>query len=137
MAVKRFIKIHSLESDICPYCRSTLSKSDDLVICKSCKTIHHQSCWNTNHRCSVFGCSGKKSLRYGNNKKSRNLKQAQPNRSAKIGRNDPCPCNSDLKYKDCCLKKVEQGITIFAPGKGGSGRRVPAAFETYVGKKSR
>ena len=22
---------------------------------------------------------------------------------AKIGRNDPCPCGSNLKYKNCCL----------------------------------
>ena len=22
----------------------------------------------------------------------------------KIGRNDPCPCNSGKKYKKCCLK---------------------------------
>ena len=28
----------------------------------------------------------------------------------KIGRNDPCPCGSNLKYKNCCLKsgKYEQ-----------------------------
>lgn len=25
----------------------------------------------------------------------------------KIGRNDPCPCGSGLKYKKCCLKKQE------------------------------
>ncbi len=24
----------------------------------------------------------------------------------KIGRNDPCPCGSQKKYKQCCLKKV-------------------------------
>jgi methionyl aminopeptidase len=24
----------------------------------------------------------------------------------KVGRNDPCPCGSGLKYKKCCLKKV-------------------------------
>ena len=23
----------------------------------------------------------------------------------KIGRNDPCPCGSGLKYKNCCMKK--------------------------------
>lgn len=26
-------------------------------------------------------------------------------RSAKIGRNDPCPCGSGKKYKKCCLRK--------------------------------
>jgi hypothetical protein len=25
----------------------------------------------------------------------------------KIGRNDPCPCGSDQKYKKCCLAKDE------------------------------
>ncbi|MFL5289843.1 MAG: SEC-C metal-binding domain-containing protein [Rhodopila sp.] len=24
-------------------------------------------------------------------------------RSAKVGRNDPCPCGSGKKYKKCCL----------------------------------
>ena len=27
----------------------------------------------------------------------------------KVGRNDPCPCGSGLKYKKCCLKKKEGG----------------------------
>ena len=27
-------------------------------------------------------------------------------RSAKIGRNDPCPCGSGKKYKNCCGKNV-------------------------------
>jgi len=25
----------------------------------------------------------------------------------KVGRNDPCPCGSGLKFKKCCLKKYE------------------------------
>lgn len=29
---------------------------------------------------------------------------------AKIGRNDPCPCGSGRKYKQCCLQR-EQGMT--------------------------
>jgi HEAT repeats/SEC-C motif len=29
--------------------------------------------------------------------------------AAKIGRNDPCPCGSGLKYKRCCLNKVAKG----------------------------
>jgi preprotein translocase subunit SecA len=28
-----------------------------------------------------------------------------PARSAKVGRNDPCPCGSGIKYKKCCGKK--------------------------------
>lgn len=35
---------------------------------------------------------------------------------AKIGRNDPCPCGSGLKYKRCCIGKQAAG-TIPAPNK--------------------
>jgi preprotein translocase subunit SecA len=35
-------------------------------------------------------------------------KKAEPirNRTAKVGRNDPCPCNSGKKYKNCCMRKM-------------------------------
>lgn len=29
----------------------------------------------------------------------------------KAGRNDPCPCGSGKKYKQCCLKKSEEQAT--------------------------
>jgi hypothetical protein len=32
---------------------------------------------------------------------------------AKVGRNDPCPCGSGMKYKKCCLdKKPRQQIVM-------------------------
>ena len=31
-----------------------------------------------------------------------------PRRTLKVGRNDPCPCGSGKKYKDCCLPKGEK-----------------------------
>ena len=31
------------------------------------------------------------------------------NRTVKVGRNDPCPCGSGLKYKKCCLGKSKSG----------------------------
>ena len=31
--------------------------------------------------------------------------QAPVTVQAKVGRNDPCPCGSGLKYKQCCLRK--------------------------------
>lgn len=31
--------------------------------------------------------------------------QAMPVRSAKVGRNEPCPCGSGQKYKKCCLAR--------------------------------
>jgi preprotein translocase subunit SecA len=30
------------------------------------------------------------------------------NRGPKVGRNDPCPCGSGKKYKNCCMKKASQ-----------------------------
>lgn len=29
--------------------------------------------------------------------------------ATKLGRNDPCPCGSGLKFKKCCLSKMEKG----------------------------
>ena len=34
--------------------------------------------------------------------------------SKKVGRNDPCPCNSGKKFKKCCINK---GITLAKPEK--------------------
>jgi methionyl aminopeptidase len=31
-------------------------------------------------------------------------------RTVKVGRNDPCPCGSGLKYKKCCMRKSEVEI---------------------------
>jgi Tfp pilus assembly protein PilF len=31
---------------------------------------------------------------------------------AKIGRNEPCPCGSGKKYKQCCLAKDEQAARV-------------------------
>lgn len=31
--------------------------------------------------------------------------QAPVTAQTKVGRNDPCPCGSGLKYKQCCLRK--------------------------------
>lgn len=34
----------------------------------------------------------------------------------KVGRNDPCPCGSGKKYKNCCLKKeTHAGIQFLDP----------------------
>jgi preprotein translocase subunit SecA len=31
-------------------------------------------------------------------------------RGARVGRNDPCPCGSGKKYKNCCLRKGSGGF---------------------------
>ena len=40
-------------------------------------------------------------MNFGSNAK-RVVRTAQPVRSEKVGRNDPCPCGSGKKYKKCC-----------------------------------
>ncbi len=37
----------------------------------------------------------------------------QPIRSEKIGRNEPCPCGSSLKYKRCCGNPLRGRSTHF------------------------
>jgi len=40
-------------------------------------------------------------------------------KDSKIGRNDPCPCGSGKKYKQCCLTKnpaSNQFITAYDDG---------------------
>jgi hypothetical protein len=33
------------------------------------------------------------------------LEWAEPRRAPKVGRNDPCPCGSGMKFKKCCLDR--------------------------------
>jgi len=44
---------------LCPYCRSDINESDQIVTCQECRTAHHAECWNEIDGCAVFGCSGK------------------------------------------------------------------------------
>lgn len=47
----------------------------------------------------------------------------------KVGRNDPCPCGSGKKYKQCCFKLTTQKKKIKAVLiKGGSKPGEPAAM---------
>ncbi len=34
----------------------------------------------------------------------------------KIGRNEPCPCGSGKKYKQCCADKATARATLFSRG---------------------
>ena len=83
----------------CPFCRSYVEAESRVVKCSVCETVHHEDCWNSNRKCSVFGCGSKqRSLQ-----KSR--KKKPPVTKGKPGRNDACACGSSLKYKDCCLNR--------------------------------
>lgn len=42
---------------ICPYCRTELTASDEVITCNVCGMPHHKSCWEENSGCTTFGCS--------------------------------------------------------------------------------
>jgi hypothetical protein len=48
---------------------------------------------------------------------------------ANLGRNDPCPCGSGKKYKQCCLAKDEEKARA-ARAKAAAEAPVPAAEAT-------
>jgi len=61
----------------------------------------------------------------------------------KVGRNDPCPCGSGKKYKNCCLPKERtlsvqpsnkpEVIDWHLEGNGKTWRRVPGALDVRIG----
>ena len=46
------------ENRNCPYCLSEIGKEDERVRCPKCGVLHHRDCWQTNGKCSVYGCDG-------------------------------------------------------------------------------
>src|SRR5438445_2598252 len=108
---------------VCPFCRSDIISESRIVLCGTCKTPHHEACWDNYHRCSVFGCSGTKRSIDRTRSTGRNPRRARL-RTDKIGRNDFCSCGSGRKYKNCCLPKTETHDTQVAPSQGLQGRDV-------------
>lgn len=39
-------------NEICPVCRKSFNKDDDIVVCPECGTPHHRECWQQNGACS-------------------------------------------------------------------------------------
>jgi hypothetical protein len=46
------------ESTVCPYCLSPIEDKEERVLCPACGVAHHVECWQTNGKCSVYGCDG-------------------------------------------------------------------------------
>ncbi len=67
---------------------------------KTCRT------WPTSLYASIFP----ENLGFTENPRAYNSKTIV-NSGPKIGRNDPCPCGSGKKYKNCCMKKASGGST--------------------------
>lgn len=42
----------------CPYCKTELKQTDDIVLCSACRMPHHKDCWIANNGCTTFGCLG-------------------------------------------------------------------------------
>lgn len=42
----------------------------------------------------------------------REMLEAEKRERVKIGRNDPCPCGSGKKYKQCCLNKPQNAVPL-------------------------
>ena len=46
------------------------------------------------------------------------VKKTPVRRKVEVGRNDPCPCGSGKKYKNCCWEKDHQVTNPSAPSDG-------------------
>lgn len=46
------------DNKVCPFCKTTFSATDDIVVCSSCEMPHHKDCWVENGGCTTFGCMG-------------------------------------------------------------------------------
>lgn len=42
----------------CPYCKSIITETDEVVLCSRCEAPHHKQCWIENQGCTTFGCNG-------------------------------------------------------------------------------
>ncbi|TJX14959.1 DUF2628 domain-containing protein [Tissierella creatinini] len=43
----------------CPYCKTELNSTDEVIECSKCGMPHHKNCWEENLGCTTFGCTGK------------------------------------------------------------------------------
>jgi hypothetical protein len=57
----------------------------------------------------------------------------------KVGRNDPCPCGSGRKYKNCCLEDQGSGLPHEGPAgvfaeirQALQGRQLPSLSESVL-----
>ena len=46
-----------MTTEVCPYCRASISAADSSLECEGCGTRHHTDCYAENGGCTIFGCS--------------------------------------------------------------------------------
>lgn len=49
-------QVEVLDSVVCKVCGEPIT--EDLALCKRCKSAHHQECWAYNGVCGAYGCRG-------------------------------------------------------------------------------
>ncbi len=94
--IRRFFKVRVVE-------RSPLAEASKV------KTVHEDASTPTsslsNQRSGVAGWIPSRNASMADRRPGAVAKQKTVVKSAKIGRNDPCPCGSGKKYKKCCYPK--------------------------------
>ncbi len=84
-------------------------ENNDLnILCKSPVSADQIKDW------PMFEQNSKKKAKPDYEKLIKNLSEntaPKPQKKRKIGRNDPCPCGSGKKYKNCCLNKPKEVMT--------------------------
>lgn len=43
---------------VCPFCKTEIKPTDEIVVCSDCDMPHHKDCWIENQGCTTFGCLG-------------------------------------------------------------------------------
>lgn len=79
--------------------------SDLNILCKSSVSADQIKSW------AMFEENSKKQTKVDYKKLAKELSKntvPKPQKKRKIGRNDPCPCGSGKKYKNCCLNKPKE-----------------------------
>jgi hypothetical protein len=46
-----------MTTEVCPYCRASITETEPTTICSGCGTKHHQDCYQENGGCTIFGCA--------------------------------------------------------------------------------
>jgi len=69
-------------------------------------TAVHEAAGSTMQGASETNIAGQQDAAIANSQKGEKKKEPIRNRGERIGRNDPCPCGSGKKYKNCHMRQV-------------------------------
>jgi hypothetical protein len=50
--------MNSFLGKACPYCQFPIRESENILVCSNCRIPYHRDCWEENHGCTTFGCTG-------------------------------------------------------------------------------